>query len=106
MQYESSGSLHQNRYSISQMGWKKKMNLLNCIAYDLHIIHSQNFIHRDLHSKNILLVNFQSAYIVDLGLSKLANIGSNDKVYGILEYIAPEVLYNREYSMASDVYSF
>ncbi|CAG8820023.1 12785_t:CDS:1, partial [Racocetra fulgida] len=50
--------------------------------------------------------SFRSAYIADLGLSTLANIGSSDKVCGIMPYIAPEVLYKNEYSKASDVYSF
>ncbi|RIB29055.1 kinase-like domain-containing protein, partial [Gigaspora rosea] len=88
------------------MEWEKKVRLLTSIASDLQIIHSQGFIHRDLHSGNILLYNLYSAYIADLGLSALANIGSNDKVCGMLPYMAPEVLCSNAYSTASDVYSF
>ncbi|RIB18778.1 kinase-like domain-containing protein, partial [Gigaspora rosea] len=83
-----------------------KLSLLECIAFDLKIIHSHKLIHRDLHSGNILLATFQSAYIADLGLSTMVNTKSNNKVYGILPYIAPEVLYNGIYKMESDVYSF
>ncbi|RIB01654.1 kinase-like domain-containing protein [Gigaspora rosea] len=88
------------------MKWEKKLTLLDCIAADLHIIHNQGFIHRDLHSGNILLNSLHSAYIADLGLSTLANTGSNDKVQGVLPYMAPEVLSNNDYSMESDIYSF
>ncbi|RIB00729.1 kinase-like domain-containing protein [Gigaspora rosea] len=106
MEYAKLGSLRSNIYSISQMVWKDKLHLLKSIAFDLQIIHSNNLIHCDLHSGNILLDSFHSAYIADLGLSMLANIRSKNEIYGIMSYIAPEVLYNRAYSMASDVYSF
>ncbi|RIB20705.1 kinase-like domain-containing protein [Gigaspora rosea] len=91
------------------MDWRDKLNLLQCIAYDLLIIHSHDFIHRDLHSGNILLNSLKSAYIADLGLSITANIASksnSDGVYGILPYIAPEVLNKHPYTKESDIYSF
>ena len=71
MDYAPLGSLRQNLYSVAKLEWKKKLNLLLCIASDLQIIHSQNLIHRDLHSGNILQDNLYSAYIADLGLSIL-----------------------------------
>ncbi|CAG8716205.1 10273_t:CDS:1, partial [Ambispora leptoticha] len=90
-----------------------KLNLLQCIASDLKIIHSHDLIHRDLHSGNILLNSLKSAYIADLGLSITANIalksnpdGVSDGVFGILPYISPEVLNNQSYTKASDIYSF
>ncbi|RIB16908.1 hypothetical protein C2G38_2038178 [Gigaspora rosea] len=52
------------------------------------------------------IMSFHSAYIEDLGLSTLANLGSNNKIYGIMPYMAPEELFGKKYSMASDVYSF
>ncbi|RIB25662.1 kinase-like domain-containing protein [Gigaspora rosea] len=91
------------------MDWGDKLNLLQCIAYDLLIIHSQDLIHRDLHSGNILLNSLKSAYIADLGLSITANIQSKsnlDGIYGILPFIAPEVLSKHPYTKESDIYSF
>ncbi|RIB16456.1 kinase-like domain-containing protein [Gigaspora rosea] len=91
------------------MDWKDKLNLLQCIAYDLLIIHSQDLIHRDLHSGNILLNSLKSAYIADLGLSITSNIASKsnlDGIYGILPYIAPEVLNKHPCTKESDIYSF
>ncbi|RIB30624.1 kinase-like domain-containing protein, partial [Gigaspora rosea] len=75
----------------------------------LQIIHSHDLIHRDLHSGNILLNSLKSAYIADLGLSITANIelkSKPDGIYGILPYIAPEVLNRQSYTKASDIYSF
>ncbi|RIB07264.1 kinase-like domain-containing protein [Gigaspora rosea] len=91
------------------MKWEDKLTLLHCIASDLQAIHSQNYIHRDLHSGNILQDTLQSANIADLGLSvttsKSLRIESKG-VYGILPYIPPEVLNNQPYTTASDIYSF
>ncbi|RIB13599.1 kinase-like domain-containing protein [Gigaspora rosea] len=91
------------------MKWEDKLSLLHCIASDLQAIHSQNFIHRDLHSGNILQETLQSARIADLGLlvstSKSSKIGPNG-VCGILPCISPEVLNQQPYTTASDIYSF
>ncbi|RIB25474.1 kinase-like domain-containing protein [Gigaspora rosea] len=109
MDYAQKGSLRQNLDTISKMDWKDKLNLLQCIASDLQIIHSHDLIHRDLHSGNIPLNSLKSAYIADLGLSITANIQSksrSDGIFGILPYIAPEVLINQQYTKASDIYSF
>jgi serine/threonine protein kinase len=109
MDYAPMGSLRNNLYSIAQMEWKKKLNLLLCIASDLQIIHSQNLIHRDLHSGNILQDNLYSAYIADLGLSISLDIALKKEtggVCGVLPYIAPEVLCGNPYIFESDIYSF
>src|SRR5690242_14947245 len=50
MQYAEVGSLRQNIFAISQIGWEKKLKLLFHIANDLYSIHSLNLIHKDLHS--------------------------------------------------------
>ncbi|RIB04275.1 kinase-like domain-containing protein [Gigaspora rosea] len=90
------------------MEWKHKLTLLHCIASDLQIIHSHELIHRDLHSGNILVSGPGSAYIADLGLSISTSIalkGERHGVYGVLPFIAPEVLDKGQYTTASDIYS-
>jgi serine/threonine protein kinase len=71
-------------------------------------IHKLNIIHQDLHSGNILIGYV--AKISDLGTSKSAteNDDNNDEdnVYGIIPYVAPEVLQGKKYTKASDIYSF
>ncbi|RIB19064.1 kinase-like domain-containing protein [Gigaspora rosea] len=90
------------------MKWEDKLTLLHCIASDLQAIHSKNIIHRDLHSGNVLQYNLHSAYIADLGLSISSNMlkAESSGVYGILPYIAPEILNGKQYTTASDIYSF
>ncbi|CAG8646698.1 671_t:CDS:2, partial [Ambispora leptoticha] len=109
LNYAEMGSLRQNLHAVSKMKWKDKLVLLDCIASDLQIIHSQNLIHRDLHSGNILLDELHIAYIADLGLSistNIAQITEKRGVYGILPYIAPESLDSGQYTTESDIYSF
>ncbi|RIB00086.1 kinase-like domain-containing protein [Gigaspora rosea] len=104
------GFLRQNLGSVSQVNWMDKLTLLHCITSDLQMIHSQGLIHRDLHSGNILQDNLHSAYISDLELSITTNFRTLNMerrgVYGILPYIAPEVLDGEQYTTASDIYSF
>src|SRR6266542_5506581 len=85
--------------------WKDKIIYLYHLTADLKTLHSLEYCHKDLHSGNIL----QDAitYLSDFGLSKPADEQkSNDKVYGVLPYIAPEVLNGEPYTKASDIYSF
>src|SRR5207302_5686652 len=79
----------------------------------LDAIHQQNLVHRDFHLGNILSCDydgdddFVDSCITDLGLSKLINSQSEEgKIFGVLPYMAPEVLQSQPYTQASDVYSF
>ena len=38
--------------------------------------------------------------------NKSVNINNNNKIYGVLPYIAPEILRGQNYTKASDIYSF
>ncbi|PKY46846.1 kinase-like protein [Rhizophagus irregularis] len=88
--------------------WNKKLKILRNIAEGLKHLHNQGIIHRDLHSGNILCENDDDVVISDLGISKSA-MGStkdNESVYGIIPYMAPEILQRKEYTIFSDIYSF
>ncbi|CAI2167945.1 10199_t:CDS:2, partial [Funneliformis geosporum] len=55
---------------------------------------------------NILIKNSNTIRIGDLGLSKSATEAEDNETYGIIPYVAPEVLQGQKYTKASDVYSF
>ncbi|EXX74674.1 Bck1p [Rhizophagus irregularis DAOM 197198w] len=98
--------------------WYHKLDRLKEIINGLAKIHNVNILHRDLHSGNILLSNLydyapsMKAKICDLGTSKSAtenddnNDNEEDNIYGIISYVAPEVLQGKKYTKASDIYSF
>jgi serine/threonine protein kinase len=87
---------------------KNKLDIIERICLGLNCIHSYNIIHRDLHSGNILhsFEKISDISISDFGLCRPAGeIRSEKKIYGIVPYIAPEVLRGNEYTQASDIYS-
>ncbi|RGB40708.1 kinase-like domain-containing protein, partial [Rhizophagus diaphanus] len=64
--------------------------------------------HKDFHSGNILFSG--SMFISDLGMCQPANNkekpDKKEGVYGVLPYMAPEVLRGYQYTKAADIYSF
>src|SRR6266498_1679704 len=110
MKYYELGSLKDymsnNFYDIK---WNEKLNILKNIAGGLDHIHNKKIIHRDFHSGNILYDKESGAVISDLGISKSSIKSTNDddnEIYGIISYMAPEILQEKEYTIASDIYSF
>ncbi|RHZ87646.1 hypothetical protein Glove_33g125 [Diversispora epigaea] len=91
--------------------WIERLWLLNSFIRGLKVIHSKGFIHRDIHPGNLMITEthnnskYKFIRLGDLGLCKLANETSSSGAYGVLPYIAPEVLNKYQYSQASDIYS-
>ncbi|POG67163.1 kinase-like domain-containing protein [Rhizophagus irregularis DAOM 181602=DAOM 197198] len=107
LNYAEGGNLHDylQKYFIN-LRWNDKLCILNGISYGLRNIHNNNFIHRDIHSGNMLLSS-QQWKIGDLGLSQPANNTlSNNEIYGVIPYIAPEIFKGAAFSKESDVYGF
>ncbi|RIA87924.1 kinase-like domain-containing protein, partial [Glomus cerebriforme] len=110
LQYAKNGSLRNYLdTNYNELSWKTKFRNLWSIAFGLYLIHRKELIHRDLHIGNILH-NYYDTCITDMGLCK--PIGYNTlenktkRVYGVLPYIAPEILRGQNYTKASDIYSF
>src|SRR5436305_1967491 len=84
----------------------KKIHSLSWIAKGLLSIHNTEKVHKDFHSGDILFVK-EAAFISDLGLCQPAN---NEKqsakkgIFGVLPYVAPEVLRRFQYTKAADIY--
>jgi len=83
---------------------------LQSIAEGLKDIHEQGLVHRDFHLGNILSGKYENTircWITDLGLCQpVSESGNNEKIYGVLPYVAPEVLQSNPYTQAADIYSF
>ena len=97
--------LYQN-YKI--LNWSNKLQILSNIIKGLKEIHQKQMIHRDFHIGNILFKYFNDSfvYISDMGLcGEVGNIDET-KIYGVMPYVAPEVLRGRPYTYAADIYSF
>ncbi|GES85867.1 kinase-like domain-containing protein [Rhizophagus clarus] len=113
LDYAEDGSLknylNKNHHNLK---WETKIDYLHNIAFGLELIHEKGLIHRDLHIGNILHMNREgrNTYITDMGLCKPAdydyNASAENSVYGVLPYIAPEILRHQNYTKAADIYSF
>ena len=69
--------------------------------------HEQGVLHRDVKPANLLLDAYQSVWVTDFGLAKLAgqdDLTASGDVVGTLRYLAPEAL-RGESDARSDVYS-
>ncbi|CAB4427383.1 unnamed protein product [Rhizophagus irregularis] len=108
IQYASFGDLrmHLQRNRISS--WKDKIRILKQIARGLAEMHKRDLIHGDLHSGNVMNIDQSHFVIGDVGLCGPANRMTRKKggLYGVLPYVAPELLRGAEYSKKVDIYSF
>uniref|UniRef100_U9UPD6 Protein kinase domain-containing protein n=1 Tax=Rhizophagus irregularis (strain DAOM 181602 / DAOM 197198 / MUCL 43194) TaxID=747089 RepID=U9UPD6_RHIID len=110
LDYAENGSLRNYLdTNYSKLSWSDKINYLHSIAHGLKDIHEIELIHRDLHIGNILRLKNLTC-ITDMGLCKPADCNTSEnaksKIYGILPYIAPEILRGQNYTKAADIYSF
>ncbi|UZO03229.1 uncharacterized protein OCT59_023637 [Rhizophagus irregularis] len=93
--------------SENYLDYESKINKLQEIARGLLDIHNAEKVHKDFHSGNILFKGLP--FISDLGMCQPANIKQTVKeegIYGVLPYMAPEVLRGQQYTKAADIYSF
>src|SRR5437588_7183960 len=73
------------------------------------LINLKNYIHHDLNSGNIFSYYIGHGVIGDLGLCQQVVDKKDDhlnKIYGVIPYLAPEVLSKKPYTKESDIYSF
>ena len=59
-----------------------------------------------MHSGNILSYDIWNSCIGDLGLCRQVVEDNKNKIYGVIPYLAPEVLSKKPYTKESDIYSF
>ncbi|GES84840.1 kinase-like domain-containing protein [Rhizophagus clarus] len=108
MPYYNSDLTHFITNDFYNTSWYIKICKLQGIITGLAKIHTVDIIHRDLHSGNILIGGsdaYNDAKICDLGTSKsateLTDNDDNNEIYGIIPYVAPEVLQGKKYKSSN-----
>ncbi|RIB24279.1 kinase-like domain-containing protein [Gigaspora rosea] len=109
LQYAADGDLRDYLgTNFSKLQWSDKLHIAEEITLGLLFLHSNNIIHLDLHSKNIL-VHKGRMMISDFGLSKPSDRVSNSAsvVQGHISYIDPQCFIKDSYkrNKKSDIYS-
>jgi len=82
----------------NQIKWKERIQIILQIIQSLDKIRYENAIYKDLHSGNILRLDYWN--IGDLGFCGPVN-KSSKCIYGNLPYVAPEVIVGKEYTFKS-----
>ncbi|GET04837.1 kinase-like domain-containing protein [Rhizophagus clarus] len=114
LDYAKGGDFHcWIKNNFNSINWLYSLGTLLNIISGLKEIHQKNLVHRDFHTGNILLhfASLEVAYgnmycISDMGLCKEPDNTDSTKIYGVLPFVAPEVLKGNPYTKAADIYSF
>src|SRR5437763_2857498 len=91
----------------SKLTLNDRITIFRDLCVSFYFVHEKDFVHCDLHSGNIL-ISGGASFITDLGLCGPVDEKSSSKIYGIVSYIAPELLRgtnNAKNTKESDVYS-
>jgi serine/threonine protein kinase len=86
--------------------WEMKLSLLKCIINGLKVIHQKQIVHHDFHTGNRLLgKSYINVFVSDMGLCREVHDINQNNIYGVIPYVAPEVLRGKPYTQAADIYS-
>lgn len=100
-----SGMAPDSDIGTSPLSWKQSLKIAIGAAKGIAYLHSNNVLHRDLKSPNILVDENFRAVVADFGISR--DIGTEmTQGVGTTRWIAPEVIEGGKYSKEVDVYAF
>ena len=68
-------------------------------------MHEKEVLHNDIKPDNIFLLSDGNIKLFDLGIATHTFEHFPKEIFGSLNYVAPEVLQNKKYSVQSDIYS-
>ncbi|UZO02188.1 uncharacterized protein OCT59_020679 [Rhizophagus irregularis] len=113
LEYAKQGNLREfitKRFKEGEFKWAERKRLAIQIAEGLRYLHNEkNIIHRDLHTKNIL-IDDGNVKISDFGLSKnldSTTISTDNRAFGVIPFVDPQKLNNKNFVLdkKSDIYS-
>eukprot|EP00005_Dracoamoeba_jomungandri_P002247 CAMPEP_0174261196 /NCGR_PEP_ID=MMETSP0439-20130205/11288_1 /TAXON_ID=0 /ORGANISM="Stereomyxa ramosa, Strain Chinc5" /LENGTH=703 /DNA_ID=CAMNT_0015345635 /DNA_START=49 /DNA_END=2160 /DNA_ORIENTATION=- len=108
-QYAEGGDLRTLLKSNNPLSWKERISIAMDVAKAMSFVHSEDIIHRDLKSKNILLTAEKSALLCDFGFARESVVDENGaftQKVGTNQWMAPEVIMGCDYTSACDVFSY
>lgn len=83
--------------------------IVHSLSAALYYLHSYGIVHRDIKPENVLMADKSEnsdVKIVDFGLSKMVGPAQLcSEPFGTLSYVAPEVLLQKPYGKAVDIWS-
>jgi serine/threonine protein kinase len=106
MEYVEGAPLLAHMQAAGRVGVAIGLRCIKQICRAMALVHAQGAVHRDLHSRNILVDRRGVVRVVDFGLASFADrrLGFAPGAMGTFTYMAPETVLGRS-TPASDVYS-
>lgn len=106
LEFMANGSLYDVLRGSMSLPWSTKLRLAIDAASGLQYLHSQNIIHRDLKSLNILVNEQMQAKIADFGLAKIKlTTNSTTPGVGTPLWMAPELFDEGCCNKTTDIYA-
>ena len=118
MEYLNGKTLKQVIREEGPLSLARTVDIMRQVGDALHVAHSQNVVHRDLKSDNIMLLSTSAgdhAKVLDFGIAKInepegefdAGLTAPNLVIGTPQYMSPEQCsQDSEIDARSDIYSF
>src|SRR5689334_22254821 len=107
LEYAEGGSLNNwINENYSCLNWEYKLMILTGIIDGLEEVHQRQMVHRDFHTGNILIETIYEnlkVRVSDMGFCGEVDNLDNTKIYGVIPYVAPEVLRGNLYTQAADI---
>lgn len=99
-----------DEWGLRRFGWYQRGKTVALdIATAIHFLHSSNYTHFDLKSRNVLLSRDLTAKLADVGFTRAlrATHHSVEGPIGTLDYMAPELIrHEKKCTSAVDIFSF
>ena len=105
MDYANSGSLFDYIRRNKGLSESKSFQLFIQVVNAIYFLHDNDLIHRDIKPENILLFDYNNVKLCDFGWCVRLNGGQRGTFCGTTEYMAPEMVNQKEYSKEIDVWS-
>jgi len=90
----------------TEFTWSEKLQCALSIIEGLVYLHSMTIIHRDLKSRNVLMDSKKGTKLTDFGISREDTGETMTVGVGTYRWMAPEILQDNHYTIASDIFSF
>jgi serine/threonine protein kinase len=101
-------SLHDHVQEEGPLSGEDLLWFADCLAEALEAVHSVGVLHRDVKPSNVIMEG-RTPILIDFGLARVAEdsrITMNGWLLGTPGYLAPEILYGDDATVASDVHAW